>query len=154
MQRRFINISVQRKNKTEPTFRTKNAHCYRALFPFDNLTELAEHLASSIVYNKNGLIAINKPYGIKIHGHDKPGTRSKDGQRFLIPSIPECDLTVEGALGELQERLNVPPLTILKSAERYTSGIVLLSTNEHTSNAVKKSFNRAKSQKIPHLVHW
>ncbi|GBN78571.1 hypothetical protein AVEN_133957-1 [Araneus ventricosus] len=120
MQRRFINIGVQRKNKTEPTFRTKNAHCYRALFPFDNLTELAEHLASSIVYNKNGLIAINKPYGIKIHGHDKPGTRSKDGQRFLIPSIPECDLTLEGALGELQERLNVPPLTILKSAERFS----------------------------------
>ncbi|KAF8764860.1 Mitochondrial mRNA pseudouridine synthase like protein [Argiope bruennichi] len=154
IQRRYINGSAIRINETRATFRTKNIHCYRTLFPFDNLTELAEHLVSSIVYNKNGLIAINKPFGIKIHSHDKPGTRSKDGQRFLIPSIPECDLTIEGALRELQERLNVPSLTILKSAERYTSGIVLLSTDEHTSNAVKKSFNKAKFQKVPHFVHW
>ncbi|PRD28876.1 UNVERIFIED_CONTAM: hypothetical protein NCL1_31120 [Trichonephila clavipes] len=151
-QNRVVNLNIQKRFKTEMSFKTKSVHCYKKLFPWKNNSELAEHLASTIAYNKDGLIALNKPYGIQIH-HDETDT-PRGKQRFVIPSLPNCDLTIEETLDDLKEHLNVPNLTILKSTEKYSSGIVLLSTNDNTTASVKKSFNRAKFNKIPNLIHW
>ncbi|GIY07495.1 uncharacterized protein CDAR_549971 [Caerostris darwini] len=134
IQNRFINLNPQETNQSQLNFHSKNIHCYKTLFPFNNISELAEHLVSSVVYNKVlrtklfyiafffslcGLIAVNKPFGLKIHSHDKPGTRSKNGQSPVVSSIPDCNLTFEDTLGELKERLKISNLSILKSAERY-----------------------------------
>ncbi|GIY07497.1 uncharacterized protein CDAR_549972 [Caerostris darwini] len=119
IQNRFINLNPQETNQSQLNFHSKNIHCYKTLFPFNNISELAEHLVSSVVYNKGGLIAVNKPFGLKIHSHDKPGTRSKNGQSPVVSSIPDCNLTFEDTLGELKERLKISNLSILKSAERY-----------------------------------
>ncbi|XP_035232676.1 mitochondrial RNA pseudouridine synthase Rpusd4-like, partial [Stegodyphus dumicola] len=100
-----------------------------------------------------GLVVLNKPFGIKVYGHDKPGARSKTGQNNAS-SVPVCDFTVEDALPHLKNYLNVSNLSILKSAEKYTSGIMLLSADQKISDSVKRSFNIAKNRKLPHLIHW
>ncbi|XP_021002957.2 mitochondrial mRNA pseudouridine synthase RPUSD3 [Parasteatoda tepidariorum] len=132
----------------------KKRHCFKILFPWKSEEEFGNSLISSIVYKKDGLIALNKPFGVKIHSHDKPGARSKPGQRKIVPTIAETDYTIEDALPILKSYLKAPGLSILKSAEKYTSGIVLLGENEQVSLCLKKSIEKAKQQKTPHLIHW
>lgn len=150
---RNVQNVLKRDLKARPIL-NKTSHCYKTLFPWKNSSEFSEHIISSIIYNKDGLIALNKPFGIKIHGHDKPGTRYKENQRFVIPSIPDCNYTIEDSLPALQKHLNVPKLSILKSAEKYTSGVVLIGSSDKVAKRVTRSFDIAKQQKKPHLVHW
>ncbi|KAG8190725.1 hypothetical protein JTE90_024859 [Oedothorax gibbosus] len=131
---------------------TKKGHCYNSLFPWNNQDEFSNYLASTLVYQKGGLIALNKPFGIKSLG--KSDKRTKTKPSFIVSPIPECNFTIEDSLDSLKSILNVKKLSIVKSAERFTSGIVLLSCDDYTTNAVKKSLNIAKIQKTPALTHW
>lgn len=132
----------------------KSLHCYKTLYPWDSAHEFSNYLLTCVEYNKDGLLVLNKPFGIKIHGHDKPGARPKSDLQFIKPSVPQCDYTIEDALPVLQEHFNLPNLSIVKSAEKYTSGVVLLSSSDKVTKKLQKSFNLAKHHKKPHLVHW
>ncbi|XP_054707190.1 uncharacterized protein LOC129216991 [Uloborus diversus] len=120
---------------------------HKNLYPWKTKTEFSQLIVSSIIHNKDGLIAINKPYGVKTKNFDKSGPVMDVNQ-----SIP--DYTLEDAMPALQEHLNVPELIVSKTCERYSSGVVLLSSSKKIDSDVTKSFRIARHQQKNHLTHW
>ncbi|XP_041047470.1 mitochondrial mRNA pseudouridine synthase RPUSD3-like isoform X3 [Carcharodon carcharias] len=89
--------------------------------------DLLELLASSVVYQENPLIAINKPSGLPITGKD---------------------LSLSSLLPELQQRLHLSKeLHIVKASSRDYSGLVLLSTCHQTTKHIEDAFIRARRKK-------
>ncbi|XP_067908057.1 mitochondrial mRNA pseudouridine synthase RPUSD3-like [Heterodontus francisci] len=89
--------------------------------------ELLELLATSVVYQENPLIGINKPPGLPITGKD---------------------LSLTSLLSELQQRLNLSKeLHIVKASSRQHSGLVLLSTCHQTTKHIEDVFIQARRKK-------
>lgn len=130
----------------------KELHCFKNLYPWKTLSDFSNHLKSSIVYNEGGLIALNKPYGVGIYRCNKRDDGSTGAVN--LASHEDFSYTIEDCLQDLKCYLNVSDLTILKSCERYASGIVLLSINEVVSARVRKSQSIARGKKIPPYIYW
>ncbi|XP_038668427.1 mitochondrial mRNA pseudouridine synthase RPUSD3-like isoform X1 [Scyliorhinus canicula] len=91
----------------------------------DNLLDM---LATSVVYQENPLIGINKPPGLPITGED--------------------NLCLTSLLPELQQRLNLSKeLHIVKASNRDYSGLVLLSTCHQTTKYIEDAFIHARRKK-------
>ncbi|GCB65233.1 hypothetical protein scyTo_0013433 [Scyliorhinus torazame] len=91
----------------------------------DNLLDM---LATSVVYQENPLIGINKPPGLPITGKE--------------------DLCLTSLLPELQQRLNLSKeLHIVKASNRDYSGLVLLSTCHQTTKHIEDAFIQARRKK-------
>jgi len=86
--------------------------------------DLTDQLIKNIVYqndgDKSGLIGLNKPYGL-------PNNPAKD--------IP---YSVTGCLTDLAEHLNIEKLEVVKTVDRYASGITLLAPSKSTKDKLKK----------------
>ncbi|XP_060691099.1 mitochondrial mRNA pseudouridine synthase RPUSD3-like isoform X2 [Hemiscyllium ocellatum] len=89
--------------------------------------DLLEMLATSVVYQENPLIGINKPAGLPITGKEPSFTS-------LLP--------------ELQQRLHLSKeLHIVKASNRDHSGLVLLSTCHQTTKYIENAFIQAGRRK-------
>ena len=104
---------------------------YKAEGRFDSPTDLAEVLFRNVIHYKHkgdhsGLLVINKPAGV-------PLKTSNDGLVGLQEALPI-----------LGEKIGAKNISVIKSVQRFSSGIVLLGTKDHTTHQVKNSFNRAK----------
>lgn len=146
--------SLQKACVTTKAFKNihKEIHCFKNLYPWKTLSDFSSHLASSIVYNEGGLIALNKPYGVNIYRSSK-----KDGNStgaVNLASQEDFPYTIEDCLPHLRNHLNIPDLIVLKSSEKHASGIVLLGISEAVKDRVKKSQVIAKQEKIPSYIYW
>jgi len=102
---------------------------YKKLCTWKHLGELVDNLEKNIVYyqpetDKTGLVVVNKPYGL--------AARAAQDSEFCF----------EAALAGLSNRLNIDSLHLIKSTDRFCSGLTLLGS-EHTKKAVKKCFGRS-----------
>ncbi|XP_020365710.1 mitochondrial mRNA pseudouridine synthase Rpusd3 [Rhincodon typus] len=89
--------------------------------------DLLEMLATSVVYQENPLIGINKPSGLPITGKE---------------------LSFTSLLPELQQRLHLSKeLHIVKASNRDCSGLVLLSTCHQTTKYIEDAFVQARRRK-------
>ena len=96
---------------------------------------LVNDLYSNIVYyeperDKSGIVILNKPYGLSKE-------QSDDSQFSLARALPL-----------LAKELDVPSLTVLKSTERFTSGITVLGTKPESAKALESCLLRHKSSRI------
>ncbi|KAI2802467.1 hypothetical protein BLOT_009922 [Blomia tropicalis] len=138
----LLNRSIHYKHEK---LRSSRINPYKNLFPWNNEVDLAKLLVKNIVYNKHGLIAISKPWGLPIHPssvNQKPNTMSKiyGDPLFCLHEVLEYVAQLIGV-----ERLN-----LVKSAHRDWSGLVLLSTSEELVPRIEKSIRRAIASSIPY----
>jgi len=97
---------------------------------------VSSQLINNIVYsdqkNKQQLIAINKPYGLP---------------NYKLDNVP---YSVQCCLPDLATHLQIPSdkLKILKSVDRFSSGITLLSASGDIDQKLKKSRNFIKTNRL------
>ncbi|XP_013775440.1 RNA pseudouridylate synthase domain-containing protein 3-like [Limulus polyphemus] len=131
-------------------------HCYTNLYPWKHKDEFIEYMVKSIVYNNDGLIVVNKPYGVPIYKHNVQANENKSTvtQTVLSSSQVECPYVLEDALEALKSHLQYTDLKIVKSAERYMSGIVLLAATEKVAQKIRKAITSSKTRKQPFMNYW
>jgi len=108
---------------------------YQRMCAWKDTSKVVESLYKNVVYHepesdRTGLVVINKPYGLALHKAD-------DSAYCLY----DC-------LGDLARKLEVEKLEVMKCAERFSSGITLLSTSKDTVTAYKKSVSRLQTHRI------
>jgi len=113
----------------------KLLNTFNRLNTWRSQANLVEDLKKNVLFynpedDKHGLVIINKPYGL-------PVNKSQDSEYCL-----------EGCTGALANVLGTKQLHVIKSVERFCSGIVLLGTSEDTDKAVTKAVKKAKLQRM------
>ncbi|XP_011703224.1 PREDICTED: RNA pseudouridylate synthase domain-containing protein 4-like [Wasmannia auropunctata] len=135
-------------NTTEnyTTTKEKVVHPYCRIHPWKSEDEFAKDLLKNIIYNKDGIIAINKPYGIpllpgKIQQRISPNVRK---QTHKI--VGALDYTVTDALPYLKSELNVPDLIPCLGSEMYMSGVYIFGINEKIVEQLKTARHRTQGK--------
>lgn len=131
-------------------------HVYSNLYPWKSKGEFVRELAGSIFYNEDGLIALSKPYGVPVTFDFRNEGRSQSmlKQRLHVSGLGESPYSLEDALEGLAVHLNVDHVIIVKSAERYASGVTILSSNERAAQSAHKAVLRVKPMQIPYTTAW
>lgn len=109
----------------------KELHPYEEIHHWKSVTEFSEDILANIIFNKDGLVAINKPYGIR---------RGEGNHPYGIPNAVKY--TLEDAVPYISKQLGYPSLTIFKCPEIYMSGVTLLTANTKVERAVQVSIIR------------
>nr|XP_053641510.1 mitochondrial mRNA pseudouridine synthase RPUSD3-like [Cherax quadricarinatus] len=135
---------------------TAKGHVFKLLYPWKTKLELAEHLKNTEVYNDGGLVALCKPYGIQ---QVSAVSTQTEGQQTIVQTVnsggfPEHVPSVQDTLPVLKEMYGVSHLEVVKSTERWSSGLMLLSTNKKLTENVQKSLRRSKAFKQSPLTYW
>lgn len=126
----------------------KKAHPFNLMYPWKNLEQFVDLLEKQIIYNDKNLIAIDKPWGVAYHKPNKTIYKPYSFETLsLIPGEPRFCLN--DALRILEERLEVEKLDYVKTIDRYSSGVILLCSNEQAKARIRKCINRSKSHRIP-----
>lgn len=90
----------------------------------------------------DGLVAINKPYGLGVH----KSTSAAEGES------PFC---MDDIMEELGWRLgHSAALQPIKFTERFTSGVSLLTTSDETAARVRRCYAVNESLKLPTFAYW
>ncbi|KAK4011256.1 hypothetical protein OUZ56_020369 [Daphnia magna] len=129
---------ARKNNLSEEVNRMKSkpVHPIRDIYPWKNKQQFVDHLAENVIYNKDGLIAINKPYGVPL---------LKDG---LIKGPNEMMFSIEEALTPLASLLNVEKLLPAKMVEKFASGVSLFASQEKMVDKIRQSYITNKAKKI------
>ena len=129
-----VDSDLSESSKSKKNIANKLKREYEHLCVWKDQNEIVEHLYSNIVYyepekDKSGLVVLNKPYGL-------PKSTGDDSKYSLETSLPH-----------LADKLGLTCLSVIKSCERFTSGITILGSNQKTSEMYKKSMAKARSTK-------
>lgn len=113
----------------------KLVNIYNRLSSWKSQKQLVDKLHSNVVFynpevDKHGLVVINKPYGLSVK-------EAKDSEYCL-----------EKCTGALAGLLGVKDLHIIKSVERFCSGITLLGTTQDTDKHVSLAVAKSRSQRM------
>lgn len=85
--------------------------------------EIANHLKSRIIYNKNDLIVINKPYGLSSHGG------------------PGIHVNIANSLSELAKKIHHSgEIHLVHRLDKETTGIMLLAKTDKMASLLKNMF--------------
>ena len=119
-----------------PTKKDKKLVAYfRNMNAWPSQAALTAHLFSNIVYHepekdKHGLVVLNKPHGLPLH-------RSEDSAYSLTSSLKS-----------LADMMEVKTLKVIKTVDRWSSGITVLGTQENTLETFKKTSIKMKAQRM------
>ncbi|CAK9831054.1 hypothetical protein ANTRET_LOCUS8120 [Anthophora retusa] len=89
----------------------KSIHPFKQIHPWRSEKEFADDLLNNIIYDKDGLVVLNKPYGIP---------RGKGSSEFNRTNSVSHSVhyTLEDALPHIRSQLKYPQLTISKCPEK------------------------------------
>ncbi|XP_031846941.1 pseudouridylate synthase RPUSD4, mitochondrial [Nomia melanderi] len=118
---------------------SKNLHPYQQIHPWKSLDEFSEELVNNVIYNKDGLVAINKPYGISV---DRVNV-----QKVVHRIANNVKYTIYDALPHIAKQLNFSGLTIIRKPEKYMTGIMLLAANPTVIRKVNHALGRNTNAK-------
>ncbi|XP_070558171.1 mitochondrial mRNA pseudouridine synthase Rpusd3-like [Ptychodera flava] len=102
--------------------------------------DVVHYLASQIVYNKDGIIGLNKPAGVGIHPANNQDISDNINLQDLLPSLSEL-------LGEKH-------LHFVKAPERDCSGVTLLASGPGIAMEIDQSLKKARHQNIFTRRYW
>ncbi|KOC68229.1 RNA pseudouridylate synthase domain-containing protein 4 [Habropoda laboriosa] len=117
----------------------KKIHPYKQIHPWKSLVEFADDLLNNIIYDKDGLVVLNKPYGIIRGGQDVNGEIHT--RRNSVPN--SVTYSIQDALPHICKQLKYPQLTISKCPEKYMSGITLLAADSKVQHAIELAYVRS-----------
>ncbi|CAK9831053.1 Pseudouridylate synthase RPUSD4, mitochondrial [Anthophora retusa] len=114
----------------------KSIHPFKQIHPWRSEKEFADDLLNNIIYDKDGLVVLNKPYGIP---------RGKGSSEFNRTNSVSHSVhyTLEDALPHIRSQLKYPQLTISKCPEKYISGVTLLAADTDILNAIDVAYVRS-----------
>ncbi|CAK9805915.1 Pseudouridylate synthase RPUSD4, mitochondrial [Anthophora quadrimaculata] len=127
--RNYLSNTVEEKAE-------KTIHPFKQIHPWKSVKEFADDLLNNIIYNKDGLLVLNKPYGIP-RGN---GNNEFNKTNYVSNSV---HYTLEDALPYICSQLKYPQLTISKCPEKYMSGITLLATDAKVLHAIELAYTRS-----------
>ena len=100
------------------------------------ITFVSTIVLNMIYFNSDGLIAINKPFGVPL---------MKNG---LTTGHSESLFSIDEALIPLASKLNVEKILPAKLVERFSSGISLFASQEKVVDKIQQSYISNKIKKI------
>lgn len=131
-----------RKYSTKENYTTaeKVVHPYWGIHPWKSEKEFTDDLLKNVIYNADGIIAINKPYGISI-ANRKPNLNNHRMQ-LNHKIVGAVDYAVEDTLPYLAKELDVPILIPCLGAEKYMSGVYVFGINDQVCQQLAIARNR------------
>lgn len=144
--------SIIRSNKFDYSSNQNKSkiHPFNNLFPWTSLTEFVDVIEKRIVFNDGNLIAIDKPWGVAYHKANKTIYKPYSFETLsLIRGEPK--FCFDDALPSLEQRLNIDKLELIKSIDRYSSGIILFSGNSKAKPSIRKALQTNKVLGDPYL---
>ncbi|XP_046749518.1 mitochondrial mRNA pseudouridine synthase RPUSD3-like [Diprion similis] len=130
----------------------KPLHPYKKIHPWTSIENFSQDLIDNVIYNKNGVVVLNKPYGISNFPREVTGEKAKWEPSVGISN--SVDYSLLDVLPKISKDLGYPSLSIVKSPERYISGISILASDENKANAIKKALSRAQCAKTFAKSYW
>ncbi|CAD6201425.1 GSCOCG00000225001-RA-CDS [Cotesia congregata] len=150
-------MGCSRLNHTQPKLKLpkKNkvtkSHPYRIIHPWKSKALFCESMVKQVIYNKDGLVAINKPYGISSRPFD---FENKKKQQTVSGIFNEKKYVLTDAVPHIAKELGYESLVIAKTPEKFTSGVTLLSASDKITEAIAKSMRRAEGARIIPRTYW
>ena len=115
----------------------KKRHPFKDMHPWKSITEFSTDLVNNVIYNQDGLVVINKPYGI---GEARTVVQQ---QCHHIPNA--VDYALQDALPHIAAQLNYSELTLVRKPEKYMTGVTLLAADSKVEKAVETSLRRGNN---------
>ncbi|CAG2112005.1 unnamed protein product [Medioppia subpectinata] len=126
---------------------------YDQLFPWpSSLAAFSRYLADQVVYFDRQLLAISKPWGVGIHRPQATIT-DKNGHLLQMAYHGSPRYCIREALEPLAALMGVKRLTLVKSCERFTSGIILLAADEPTAARAQRCLRRSAALSAPAMQY-
>lgn len=137
-------------------------HVYEDIIPWKDIVTFSKYLVDNIVYNNNGLLVINKPYGISFAGHVRRNADPVKKKNIIYHKElePVCiketvtstgvssdNFTLLNALPYICKELGYEKLLIGRVPEKFISGVAILVQDEKALNRLQESIDRTKSLK-------
>lgn len=91
----------------------KEIHPFRNIHPWKSRDDFIDALLKNVLYNKDGLIAISKPYGIST---DPSKGNTKDYQCNHI--VNAANYVLQECIPKLAKRLDYPELQVVRAPEK------------------------------------
>ncbi|KAG5314728.1 RUSD4 synthase, partial [Acromyrmex insinuator] len=127
---------------TTTTTIQKVIHPYNRIHPWKSETEFAKDLLKNVIYNSDGIIAINKPYGISLY----PKSNANRHLHLYHKIVGVADYSLQDVLPYLAKELNVPILIPSFGAEKYVSGVYIFGINEKVCQQLELSRRRIQNR--------
>ncbi|XP_039290877.1 mitochondrial mRNA pseudouridine synthase RPUSD3 [Nilaparvata lugens] len=169
--RNFITLKSSRPLSRNYSENTLDNHVYDRVIPWKSNRELADYLCENIVYDSEGLIVLNKPYGVSFSkdglNWQNIAERSKGFKPVIkhrVPKVANPDdvletnrgfirddvINLKAALPFIEDKINGgQPLRVVRVPEKYTSGVSLLARHEKLELKIKKCLARSKALREP-----
>lgn len=124
----------------------KEVHPYRRIHPWQSESEFAKDLLKNVIYHSDGIIAINKPYGISII---QQKVNANQPQQLTHKIVGAVNYSIQDVLPYLAKELDVPILIPCFGSERYTSGVYVFGINDKVCQQIETARQRTlgKSRK-------
>lgn len=129
-----------------PTKR-KVIHPYRQIHPWKSENEFANSLLKNIIYNADGIVAINKPYGISVLNKTENDDSSVKSCHKIVDAV---NYSIHDVLPYLAKELDVPVLIPYMGSERYMTGVYVFGINDdacHQIEMARRRFQMGKYRK-------
>ncbi|TGZ49337.1 pseudouridylate synthase RPUSD4, mitochondrial [Temnothorax longispinosus] len=117
----------------------KVVHPYNQIHPWKSENEFAKDLLKNVIYNEDGIIAINKPYGISMLNSMPKTNRRLQLTHKIVGAV---NYSVQDTLPYLAKELDVPILIPCLGAEKYMSGVYVFGINDKVCRQIEIARNR------------
>lgn len=131
------------------------AQIYNNLYPWTTINQFASQIIDTIVYRSedDSLLAINKPFGVGTYTRHDLNTKKTNQDRVLSTVVGAPRYCIKDALESLADHLKSPqPYRVLKSIDRYASGLVLVTNDfeRHQANLIRSQRSTKINKKPPY----
>ncbi|XP_050452146.1 pseudouridylate synthase RPUSD4, mitochondrial-like [Cataglyphis hispanica] len=126
----------------------KVIHPYRQIHPWKSENEFANSLLKNIIYNADGIVAINKPYGIAVYKKKEKNADLKNYHKI----VDAVDYSISDVLPYLAKQLDVPTLIPCMGSEKFMTGLYVFGINDDACQQVEKA--RRRFQMGKYRKYW
>ncbi|KAG8301484.1 tRNA pseudouridine synthesis [Homalodisca vitripennis] len=150
----------------------RGSHQYRKTITWENTIQFSEFLTKSVVYHDNGLLVLNKPYGVSfsrssgsnnadkssldpeesVFNKQKKNNVKNSNSIYATSGIVSDSLNLVDCLPYLKQQFGYNKLYIARVPEKYVSGVAILTTSPELVEHINKGRAHAPTGKDKYLA--